>query len=137
MTGEQPWSSLITIDQVKEFHKEAIARFKGPLSSPVKGCLEQCLGNAWSAEQYQRSESHSPGLIFAAYLLFYLANDHCYTDGNKRIAWMSATYILRHYGLIIEAEDDEVVSFMNDVASPDILNARGVFEWIVARLNVE
>ena len=76
-------------------------------------------------------------MIFAAYLLFYLANDHCYTDGNKRIAWMSATYILRHYGLIIEAEDDEVVSFMNDVASPDILNARGVFEWIVARLNVE
>lgn len=137
MSEEQPWTSVITIDRVKEFHKEAIARFKGPLSSPVTGCLEQCLGNAWSAEQYQRSESLSPGLIFAAHLLFYLANDHCYTDGNKRIAWMSAIYILRHYGLIIEAEDNDVVSLMNDVASPNTLDARDVIDWIIARLNVE
>jgi death-on-curing family protein len=137
MSEERPWAAVITVDRVKEFHKEAIKRFHGPLSNPMDGCLEQCLGNAWSAEQYQQSGSLNAGLIFAAHLLFYLANDHCYADGNKRIAWMSAIYILRHYGLVIEADDDEAVLFMNDVASKTaIIDPRSVLDWLTSRLNV-
>jgi len=135
MSIEQPWVEVITVARVNEFHKEAIARFGGPMSFAVDGCLEQCLGNAWTAEQYQEERSLKAGLIFAAYLLFYLANDHCYTDGNKRVAWMSLVYILRHYDLTVDVSDDDAVSFMNDVASGRV-NARAVSDWIADRLDV-
>lgn len=41
-------------------------------------------------------------------LLFYLATKHCYTDGNKRIAWACTTFVLLSFGLTVEATEDEV-----------------------------
>jgi prophage maintenance system killer protein len=65
-------------------------------------------------------------------LLYYLANDHSYADGNKRIAWMSLTYLLRHYSLSLATTEDEAVSSMLKVAAGGG-SADYALEWIVTR----
>lgn len=133
MSDERSWQDVITVEHIRDFHRVAIARFGGPESVPIDGCLEQCLGNARLAEQYREGKRSEPGVIFAAHLLYYLANDHCYSDGNKRIAWMALTYLLLHYNLTLVVTEDEAVSFMLDVASGE-KNTDHALEWIVARL---
>lgn len=48
----QPWEEVISISQVLKLYGEAITKYGGISSPPKQGCLEQCLGNAWTAEMY-------------------------------------------------------------------------------------
>src|SRR5262245_43814107 len=131
----QPWEEILPASQVLLIYQDSIKY--GGKSSPAKpGCLEQCLGNAWSAELYlQDEESNLPaGLIFATRLYWYLAKDNCFVDGNKRVAWSCLIYILsQQFRLAIDAEDDDAVQITLGVAAGDISQDEA-FTWIVSRL---
>jgi death on curing protein len=64
----------------------------------------------------------------ASYLLFYIAKNHCFTDGNKRVAWAVAVRVLRDDGLKINAGQDEAAAMVNDVVT-GILDLDLVLEW--------
>jgi death on curing protein len=137
MNGEV-WRQIITPEHIINLHREGIDRFGGLHSPPKEGCIDQSTGNAYSAGLY--TAKHDPpepvdiGLVFAGYLLFYLAKNHCFVDGNKRIAWMACVRALAYYGLTIGATQEEAEQFVDAVINDRIDSGAGVVDWLAERL---
>lgn len=52
---------------------------------------------------------------FAAYAFLYLLKNHCFTDGNKRVAWMVLTQVLfQELGASVSFSDDVAVRLVLD-----------------------
>lgn len=68
----------------------------------------------------------------AAVFLEALANYHGFVDGNKRSAFVCAARVLYLNGYDIDAGQDEVVSFMRDVATKKRDLPR-IAEWLKRR----
>jgi prophage maintenance system killer protein len=135
--SSQPWTQWIGSDTVAMLYAEGIKRWGGAGSSPQSGCVEGALGAAYSAELYtpeNEAEGFVPGLIFAAYLLFYLTQKHCYDDGNKRIAWACMTFVLLGFGLTVQANEDDAEKFCLSVARGEVKSGASVLDWIAERL---
>ena len=133
MSAAQPWDDHITLSEVLSLYSEGIRRFGGESSPPKKGCLEQSIGNAYTAELYTESDS-SKGLVFAGYLLFYLTRDHCFVDGNKRIAWLCAMRVLANSQLTPNVSQDDVVEFCTRIADSTASDAIKTGAQVVAWL---
>jgi death on curing protein len=111
-----PWTSLISVEAICELHTEGIQRFGGnPTPIPEYGCIEGSLGAAWNAELYASSDNAVPGLCFSGCLLYYLNMNHCFVDGNKRVAWSACMEVLRSLGLTVNATDDEAEQLCVDI----------------------
>ena len=72
-------------------------------------------------------------MVFAGYLAFYLTKDHCFADGNKRVAWSVLVHVMRHHGVAIDANADEAVALINGIATNDI-DIDEFLEWIVVHV---
>ena len=108
----EPWSHLISTEEIRKIHSECIERFGGDLSSAVKdGCVEGSTGAAWTAELYLENSDALSGLCFAGCLLYYLMKNHCFVDGNKRVGWAACMEVLRALGLTVTATDKEAEDF--------------------------
>jgi death-on-curing protein len=105
----------------------------GRPGGPQVGCVDAKLGAAWTAEEYVGGEAGIEGLTFATFLAFYLAKGHCFTDGNKRVAWLSMVDVLAALGLRIEVGHDEAAKFMDGVAGEGT-KPEHVREWVADRL---
>ncbi len=55
-------------------------------------------------------------------------------DGNKRIAWACAMFVLLSFGLTIEATQQEIVDFCLSISRGDIRQGSDVVSWIAERL---
>ncbi len=132
----EPWGHLIDLERVQALQGEGVRRYEtGIIDAPRGGCVEGSLGSAWSAEQYQETEEGvCEGLIFAGYVLFYLAKNHCFTDGNKRVAWLSATWVLATLGVSVDASDDEAEQMVLAVVQGEIPSGAEVVRWLADRL---
>src|SRR5262249_18616717 len=115
MTPAQPWDHLITLPEVLGLYAEGVRRYGGESSPPKPGCLEQSVGNAYTAELYSESDA-MPGLAFSGYLLFYLTRDHCFVDGNKRIAWLCAMRVLGNIPLTVNVSIDDAETLCQRIA---------------------
>ncbi len=75
------------------------------------------------------------GLILAAHLLFYIAKDHCFIDGNKRVAWLACVEFFKNLQLTLRADEDEAYELMIDLSSEgSTLTAADVAVWLAERL---
>ena len=134
MTGaDQPWAHLIDVDEVLRTYAAAMARYGGLSSPPKVGCVESSLGAAWNAEAYAEHPG-SPGLLFASCLLFYLAKNHCFADGNKRISWASAMQVLGMLGLTVDVSVDDAEAYVLALCANPDAQAADVTRWIAERL---
>ena len=132
-----PWERWIGNSSIAMLYSEGIRRWGGSGSAPQPDCIEAALGAAFNAELYSpeiEQEGFIGGLLFACFLLFYLATKHCYTDGNKRISWACMTFVLLNFGLTVEATEDEVVEFCTSVASGEVKGGLDVTNWVYPRL---
>jgi death on curing protein len=135
MTAPAPWEKYISLANVFALYREGIRRYGGDHSDPKPGCVERSLAAAWNAESYTDSEcDHLPGLVLAGYLLVYLAMNHCFTDGNKRVAWSTAMSILLCHGLTVEATAEEAEKLMIEVIAGTIGDGLEVADWLAERL---
>ena len=131
------WEHLITAHKVRELHTEGMRRYGSGLAGDEvrAGCVDGCLGSAWTAELYQEDPpGRVKGLTFAGYLLCYLARNHCFVDGNKRVAWLSTVWILSNLGVALEATDDEAVGFVESVILGEVESGHDAVRWLGARL---
>jgi death-on-curing protein len=129
-----PYADVIDVDRLVTLHALGLQTAETVASSPDIDCLLGALGNAWTAEEYRREETHaSPGLLFACYLLSYIAKDHCATDGNKRMAWLGFVEVLAFYDLEVKAEDEEVETLCSRIITDD-LGGEDVAEWVIDKL---
>jgi death-on-curing protein len=129
----EPWAHRITVARVHELHEEGLRRYGGDPGLLDANCPERCVANAWQAEMYQDDEG-SGGLLFAAYLLFYVCQNHCFVDGNKRVAWLCMLQVLATHDLSISATDDEAEAFMYSVAEGATETPELIATWLAVRL---
>jgi death-on-curing protein len=69
----------------------------------------------------------------AAALLYSLCQNHPFTDGNKRVAFIAANVFLRRNGFDLDVEVNDAIEFMYSVARGE-LSVEMVAAWIAARL---
>jgi len=132
----QPWAELITRERVLELHQEGMIGYgdeAGGVPDSADECVDGAIGNAWTAALYREPEEAVRGLCFLTHLLMYLVRDHCFTDGNKRVAWLSAMEVLASKRLTLAASADEAEDFMRQVIVEN-LSADEVTAWMADRL---
>ena len=133
-SDREPWTRLISIEEILELYDLAIEKHGGEHSKPKEGCLEGSLGAAWNAELYTESDDSIPGLCFAGSLVYYLILNHCFIDGNKRIAWAAAMEILRAKSLTVGVSDDDAEDYCIGIINGKVERAVDVATWLAPRL---
>lgn len=84
-----------------------------PIDAP---CVDKAIGLALQGACYLSDRPGGDPLHVAALLLYYLARDHCFFSGNKRIAWATTVRLMLMQGLRITATHDEAVAFVTAIA---------------------
>lgn len=139
--SQNEWQDFITADRVMELHAESIKRYSKAalrVGNSHRDCVEEKLGNAWTAERYSASTDMSrSGLCFAGYLMFYLANGNCFPEGNKRVGWASAMAVLAELGLSVQATTREAEEFLLRIVAHDVADGNEVVIWLAQRLQAE
>jgi death-on-curing protein len=60
--------------------------------------------------------------------------NHCFVDGNKRVAWAACLEVLRQLGLTVNTTDDEAEQLFLDILNSSLKNAIDVSIWLAPRL---
>lgn len=136
--SKEPWREYISLEEVVRLHAEGINLYGGMPSKPRPGCVEGAIGNAYTASLYGIGENEptptSIALILAGYLLFYLASDHCFIEGNKRVAWTSCIHILAYLELTVAADWDEAFNLCDAIIKREVKSGHEVVDWLSERL---
>lgn len=127
---------LPSTERVIQLHEAGLVEHGGGRGGPTAGCVEGAIGNALLASRYITETSEPDPCLVAAYALFYLARNHCFTDGNKRVAWMTAVDILLACRLGVQAEDAAVVAMVLSVAD-GTMGQKEVHNWFLVHLTAE
>ena len=94
-----------TLEEVIELHKQLIALHGGGTDLRDLGLLASALGRPQTGYYNSLSEQ-------AAALLQSLISNHCFVDGNKRIAVMTALVFLNMNGVKIDFDPNEAEAFI-------------------------
>jgi death on curing protein len=108
----------LSIDIVRDIHREAIKRFGG-----LRGVRdENLLASAVFAPQssFGGKSPYADIVEVAAAYLFYICRNHPFMDGNKRTAMMAAIVFLRLNGIEPGADSVQWEKLMVDVAASRI-----------------
>jgi len=105
----------LTVDIVKEIQKAVIDEFGG-----LRGVRDEALLSSAIAAPQATIGGQSPYAdvveIAAAYL-YYLCRNHAFSDGNKRVAMVSAIVFLRLNGIETAPDSPQWETLILDVAS--------------------
>ncbi len=118
----------LTIDEVITLHEYAVERFGGSLGLVDRGKLEASVAapmqNVFDTELYPDLWSK------AAILFFLLIKNHCFIDGNKRVALYALLRFLETNGYtIFGITNDELFKFTIDAAN-SVLNKDDITAWL-------
>ena len=119
------------VDEVIELQRLALGRHGGAASAPKEGCIERSIAGAVNASLYASTDGgEEPDLLLAAaHLLFYIAKNHCFADGNKRAAWSAMVRALDMNGIRINADPAGAADLVEGVAS-GARTVRDVLFWL-------
>ena len=138
MISMTPWDEWIDFDAIHDLYAEGIGQHGGFGSPSKDGCIDGALGAAFNAELYSMPEVEAEtvvtGICFCGYLLFYVATKHCFVDGNKRVAWSSAMWILSRMGLTLDVSDDEAIAYVVAIAEGKVESGEDVVNWLADRI---
>jgi death-on-curing protein len=118
----------LTLEECFALHAELIRRFGGSEGTRDPGLLESALARPRSG--YYRSLSEQ-----AAALMQSLAANHCFVDGNKRVAFAATAIFLRMNGFHLKVGADEGEKFLIKkviVAKADVAE---ISSWIESKLS--
>ena len=119
---------LPTVDEALYLHALLIERYGGNPGVRDLGLLESALGRARSGYYDSLSEQ-------AAALLQSLALNHCFIDGNKRMAFALTAIFLELNGFELSPSDKDAARFIeNDVISGRASIAK-ISGWIEKHLS--
>lgn len=116
-----------TLEEALYLHEQLIIKFGGDSNVLDKGLLESALARPQSGYYTSLSEQ-------AAALMQSLALNHCFADGNKRIAFaLTATFLFMNgYRLIVKAGDAEELLVKDLIVKRASLPV--ITNWIEAHL---
>ena len=113
----------LTLTEVLVLHEQLIIRFGGSGGVRDMGLLESALMRPQTG--YYQSLS-----LEAAALLQSLCQNHCFVDGNKRVAFASTAIFLRMNGVRLEMDPDNGEHFLIE----EVIKKRTSIEKIAAWL---
>lgn len=117
-------------------HDTLIERYGGSAGAPKPGCMEAAVGGALNGAAYYEDGENI--LVPAAFALVLIAKRHCYTDGNKRVAWYAFVRWIEMYNLRVDVTDDEAFALVDRLAAADRIEpseeVQKLVEWIVPRI---
>ena len=114
---EQPVLYL-TLQETLELHEHLIRRFGGPAGVRDMGLLESALIRPQTG--YYETLS-----MQAAALLQSLCQNHCFVDGNKRVAFAATAIFLRMNGYRLSVKADDGETFFSQSCYPEETRNRG------------
>ncbi len=97
----------ITVQKIIEIHADIIRDFGGASGIRDDATLDYMMYQVNRSRKYLRK---------SAIILHGIATGHPFVDGNKRTAFVAADNLVRDQGHQISATNEEVVSFMLEVA---------------------
>lgn len=109
-------TAFLTLDDLLGIHSEQIRQFGGASGIRDEGLLESALYRPMQKANYGVDDI----MELAASLLFGIARNHPFIDGNKRTAFTATDLFLFLNGYSIEAQQEEIVAFVLDVAAGEI-----------------
>jgi death-on-curing protein len=115
----------LTLEECAHLHAELIRRFGGAEGIRDPGLLESALARPRSG--YYRSLSEQAAALFQS-----VAANHCFIDGNKRVAFAATAIFLRMNGCRLQVTADAGEDFLLNriiVGKADIAE---ITEWIEA-----
>ena len=98
------------------FHAEQLAEHGGLPGLKDENALEAAIARPLNKAAYGEPDLFE---LAAAYL-YGIVRNHPYSDGNKRTGFLAAFTFLYLNGLLIEAEQAEIIAFVLDVAAGQI-----------------
>lgn len=105
---------LLTTDEIIKLHEKLIEKTGGSSGLRDFGLLESAVFSAENAfgdvEQYPTVEEKAARLMFA------LANNHAFVDGNKRIGVLIMFMTLELNGILLSFTQKELIDFGLSVA---------------------
>lgn len=116
----------LDVSDVIYFHNETVDEHGGLPGSPDQGALESTITRPRNLVAYQEAAT-----IFelAAAYGFGFARNHCFPDGNKRLALISIDVFLQINGHELVAEEADAVLTIQEVASGDLTESE-LAAWI-------
>ena len=123
---EQPILYL-TLQETLELHAQLILRFGGPLGVRDMGLLESALIRPQTG--YYESLS-----MQAAALLQSLCQNHCFVDGNKRVAFAASAIFLRMNGYRLSVKADDGETFLVNHVIQKRMAIEDIATWLESRM---
>ena len=108
-------------------HAELISEHGGLIGKVNEDSLESTLARPKNIKSY--SEENPDIIVFAAAYGYGLAMNHCFTDGNKRVALSAIDVFLQLNGFELVASEVDAASTMLQVAAGEMGEAE-LIEWI-------
>ena len=113
----------LTLQETLELHEQLILRFGGPAGVRDMGLLESALIRPQSG--YYETLS-----MQAAALLQSLCQNHCFVDGNKRVAFAATAIFLRMNGYRLRVQADEGETFLIDHVIQRKIAVEDIATWL-------
>ncbi len=117
--------------EVLQLHLDALAQFGGLDGGVDMGLLESTLAKPQQVQNYVEDASLT---VLAASYGFGFAKNHCFKDGNKRIALLTAAIFLEINGQSLIADEAETAKVFEGLAIGEISEEQ-LAQWIAE--NVE
>lgn len=119
----------LSVDDILYIHSRLIAQSGGSHGLRDLGALESCV--AQPQQSFDGVELYPDMPAKAAALAFFLASNHPFVDGNKRIAHAALAVTLRLNGYALIASVDEQEEIMLRLASGELTRA-AFSDWVQA-----
>ena len=133
MTNDANWP-FVSRTEVLGLHGDAIVEWGGDADPiPTGGCVERSIASAKAAAMYMANDGPPDPLVAAAHLLLYLAKNHCFRDGNKRVAWMSLVRCLLLNDIEVECDDQDAIDLVHGVVN-DTIDATQILLWLARHM---
>lgn len=125
--NEPKWLKRAWVDQL---HLRQLRRFGGQFGVRDSNAIESAL--ARQVQKWHYAEERRPAALAAAYG-YGLTRNHGYIDGNKRVGFVAMAAFLELNGLMLEADEGEVVRVVLSVAE-GTFTEEALTAWIEAHL---
>lgn len=116
--SKEPWEERMSESRLLQLHQLGIDRYSETEEQrqqdyPAKpDCLRGAISKAFNQHLYEEGEGEDPGFYFAFILMRNIVVDHCFRDGNTRLAWLAMTDYLSTLGIDIDANEEEAEAFV-------------------------
>jgi death on curing protein len=110
--------SFLSVSDILEIQARVISEFGGISGLRDRGLLESAVG--MPRAMYSGEYLHSGLPSMAAAYHYHLCSNHCFVDGNKRVAVVAAEIFLLVNGMELKAADSELEELTLDLASGKI-----------------